>query len=106
MLESTLFLQGAAPLLENKDTLETAAGILAVEAYHGGAIRALLLEQAEQVCLHSRQVNCSWTNTNLSYRGFVASYLYKVMSSSLSYLCPADCVPLWGTGEGYCQSHC
>jgi len=53
LLELTLFLQGAAPLLENKDTLETAAGILAVEAYHGGAIRALLLEQAEQVCLLS-----------------------------------------------------
>ncbi|KAF5829292.1 ferritin-like domain-containing protein [Dunaliella salina] len=40
--------KGAAPLLENVDTLEAAAGILAVEAYHGGAIRSLLLEQSEQ----------------------------------------------------------
>lgn len=40
--------KGAAPLIENSDTLGAAAGILAVEAYHGGAIRALLLEQSEQ----------------------------------------------------------
>lgn len=42
-------MQGAAPLISDKGFLEAAAGILAVEAYHGGAIRALLLEQSEQV---------------------------------------------------------
>ena len=30
---------GAAPLIQNKDILAAAAGILAAEAYHGGLIR-------------------------------------------------------------------
>jgi len=34
---------GAAPLIQNKDVLAAAAGILAAEAYHGGVIRASLL---------------------------------------------------------------
>ncbi len=38
---------GAAPLIKNKDVLNYAAGIYAVEAYHAGTIR-LLLEQAGQ----------------------------------------------------------
>jgi len=35
--------KGAAPFIDSKDILAAAAGILAVEAYHAGAIRALLL---------------------------------------------------------------
>jgi hypothetical protein len=43
-------LQGAAYLLANStDALETAAGILAVEAYHAGAARILLAQIADQV---------------------------------------------------------
>jgi hypothetical protein len=44
-----LLLQGAAPLLSSKSVLETAAGILAVEAYHGGAIRSELRDIANLV---------------------------------------------------------
>eukprot|EP00897_Mesotaenium_endlicherianum_P009166 jgi/Mesen1/8278/ME000045S07734 len=40
--------KGAARLITNKDYLEVAAGILAVEAYHGGFIRAKLLESADE----------------------------------------------------------
>ena len=40
--------KGAAPLISDKAILGTAAGILATEAYHGGAIRALLLEIGDQ----------------------------------------------------------
>ena len=39
--------KGAAPFIKNPDYIEAAAGILAVEAYHAGAIRTTLLLAAE-----------------------------------------------------------
>lgn len=41
--------KGASPLLSNKRILEAAAGILGVEAYHAGIIRALLYSRGRAV---------------------------------------------------------
>jgi len=41
--------QGAAALITNPDTLTAAAGILAVEGYHGGVVRYHLLKAQEKV---------------------------------------------------------
>ena len=38
--------QGAAALIADGPTLTAAAGILAVEAYHAGAVRTLLFQDA------------------------------------------------------------
>ncbi len=42
-------LQGAAPLIKNKAYLAAAAGLLGTEAYHAGALRAILLYSAKTV---------------------------------------------------------
>ncbi len=41
--------KGAARLIANRDILEAAAGILAVEAYHSGSVRTTLFALGEQV---------------------------------------------------------
>ena len=42
-------LQNAVPLISDKNYLRGGSGITALEAYHAGAIRTLLLQQANTV---------------------------------------------------------
>lgn len=43
--------KGASPLIDNRDFLEAAAGILAVEAYHSGEVRSLLYDERDTVAI-------------------------------------------------------
>ena len=50
-------LQGAAPLLQNKGYLSAAAGLLGIEAYHAGALRAFLLPYAGKMTPYNVNVS-------------------------------------------------
>ena len=47
---------GAAPLIKNKTYISPAAGILAVEAYHGGIIRSLLYQNKDTMTPYNMTV--------------------------------------------------
>ena len=49
LTRSTCTLQGALPLISDKNYLRGGSGITALEAYHAGAVRTLLLQKASTV---------------------------------------------------------
>jgi len=62
---ATPHVQGAAPLIRSKDYLSAAAGLLGTEAYHAGALRAILLAYADSTYLGFKVADVAKAISNL-----------------------------------------